>query len=60
MAYQDEEDDYDDDQDQKPIITSPARIMRGMAQIGTASGAAVGIIGQAGGGKMVCEPFPQN
>ena len=43
-----------------PIITSPARIMRGMAQIGMASGAAVGIIGQAGGGKMVCEPFPQN
>ena len=46
-----------------PIIISPARIMTGMAQIGMASGAGgagIGIIRQAGGGKVVCEPFPQN
>lgn len=43
-----------------PIIISPARIMTGMAQIGMASGAGVGGIGQAGGGKVVCEHFPQN
>ena len=48
-----------------PIISRLPRIMRGMAQIGMASGAAVGIVGvavgiswQSGGRKVLCEPSP--
>ena len=41
-----------------PIISRPPRIMRGMAQIGMASGAVVGVSGQTGGRKVLCEPSP--
>ena len=41
-----------------PIISRPPRIMRGMAQIGMASGAAIGVSGQTGGRKVLCEPSP--